>query len=130
MSGKSERSVTLEDVQTRLEQWRQNRKGRAVIPDELWSAAIEVACSHGVNRTAAALHLDGGKLKRRMVAAGAALNKTAAAKFVELIAPVAGAVPECNVELEGRHGKLRIELKGTTTAEVAALSRMLWELGS
>jgi hypothetical protein len=32
----------------------------------LWSAAAELARKDGVNRTAAELHLDGGKLKRLM----------------------------------------------------------------
>ena len=47
----------------------QKRQGRAAIPDELWSAAVEVARRDGVTRTATALHLDGGKLKRLMMAA-------------------------------------------------------------
>jgi len=66
---------TVEKVQARLEDWRRNRTGRAEIPDELWLAAAEVARRDGVNRTAAALHLDGGKLKRRMVAADSAFGK-------------------------------------------------------
>lgn len=41
----------------------------AALPDELWSAAIEVACREGVTRTATVLGLDGGKLKRLMMAA-------------------------------------------------------------
>jgi CheY-like chemotaxis protein len=37
--------------------------GKSAIRDELWSAAAKLARKDGVNRTAAELHLDGGKLK-------------------------------------------------------------------
>ena len=40
--------VSVDEVRARFEEWRQNRQGRARIPDELWSAAIELACSDGL----------------------------------------------------------------------------------
>jgi hypothetical protein len=46
---------------------------------------------------------------------------------VELIAPRPGSFLDCRVELEGRRGKMRIELKGIATAELVALSRTLWD---
>jgi len=51
--------LSVEEVQARFEAWRQKRQGRTAIPDELWSAASQLARRHGVNRTAAALRLDG-----------------------------------------------------------------------
>ena len=51
----------------------------------LWSAAVQVARRDGVNQTAAALHLDGGKLKRRMVATGPVPDKTRPPAFVEML---------------------------------------------
>ena len=47
-------------------------------------------------------------LKRRMEAASA---KPALPAFVELVTPPAPSLPECMIELEGRRGKLRIQLK-------------------
>ena len=44
-------SITLEEAKARFEAWRQNRKGKAAIPDELWAAAVEVARKEGVSRT-------------------------------------------------------------------------------
>src|SRR5712671_4507600 len=76
-------TLNLDDVRTRFENWRQNRRGKRRIPDELWSAAIEVAGRDGVNPTAAALHLDGGKLKRRMVAADSVAAEAMPPTFVE-----------------------------------------------
>ena len=62
--------ATVVEVGTRLEEWRQSRRHkRTAIPDELWSAAIEVARRDGLGCTAAALRLDYGKLKRLMMAA-------------------------------------------------------------
>jgi hypothetical protein len=49
---------------------------------------------------------------------------------VELLAPGVSSQPECVIELEGRHGKLRIRWNGATAADVAGLSRTLWEVVS
>ena len=68
MARRRARTLTIERLQARFARWRRNRQGRTAIPDELWSAASEFARRKGVNRIAAALHLDGGKLKRRMAA--------------------------------------------------------------
>ena len=118
---------TVEEVGARLEEWRRNRPGRAAIPDELWAAAIEAARRDGVNRTATALRLDGGKLKRRMMAADGVGKRATTPSFVELIAPEAGAFAQCAIELEGRRGRMRIELKGTA-ADLASFSRALGEV--
>jgi hypothetical protein len=118
---------TVEEVGARLDGWRRNRQGRTAIPDELWSAAAEVARRDGVTRTASALRLDGGKLKRRMMAADGVAKRATPPSFVELIAPEAGAVGQCAIELEGRRGRMRIELKANA-AELASFSRTLGEL--
>jgi hypothetical protein len=122
-------TFNLDEVRTRFENWRQGRRGKQRIPEELWSAAIEVARRDGVNPTAAALHLDGGKLKRRMVTADSVSGKAMPPTFVELMRPTVD-LRECTIELEGRNGKLRIHWKGATSADVAAVSRALWEVAS
>ena len=122
-------TLNLDEVRTRFENWRQNRQGKQPIPDELWTAAIEVARRDGVNPTAAALHLDGGKLKRRMMAADSVPGKAMTPTFVELLAPAVD-LRDCTIELEGRKGKLRIHWKGATAADVATLSRALWDVAS
>jgi len=119
--------ATVEEVRARLEEWRRSRQKGAAIPDELWSAAIEVARRGGVTRTATALHLDGGKLKRLMMAADGVKKKTTAPSFMELIAPAAAAVAQCAIEMEGRRARIRIELKANA-ADVVSFSRRLAEL--
>jgi hypothetical protein len=63
--------VSLDEARARFEEWRTSRRGKARIPAELWSAAVEVARKEGINRTARELHVAWDDLKRRMTAAGA-----------------------------------------------------------
>jgi hypothetical protein len=120
--------ATVEEVGTRLEEWRQRRQHkRTAIPDELWSAATEVARRDGLGRTAAALRLDYGKLKRLMMAAEGVEKKSASPSFMELIAPDAAALAQCAIEMEGRRARIRIELKASA-ADVLSFSRSLAEL--
>jgi hypothetical protein len=118
---------TVEELGMRLAEWRQSRQKGAAIPDELWSAAIEVARRDGLGRTAAALRLDYGKLKRLMTAADGVEKKTTAPSFMELIAPEAAAVAQCAIEMEGRRARIRIQLKANAV-DVVNFSRTLAEL--
>ena len=131
--GKNSGVPSIDEVRSRFERWRKTRRGKAPIPDELWSAATAVARRDGVNPTAIALHLDGGKLKRRMTASSRSSRKASPpAAFVELLAPSpqrsGSRPPEYTLEREGRNGKLRIHCQATAAAELAVLSRALWDL--
>ena len=132
----------MRKAQRRFEQWRSAHTGRLPIPERLWRVATELAREHGVFHTAKVLHLDYGKLKQLLEAASSGVKRqvkrapvsrwrrarsTVPPTFVELIAPRSGSFPECRVELEGPHGRMRIELKGMATAELVALSRALWD---
>ena len=123
-------TVSLEEAKARFEAWRQNRKGKAAIPDELWAAAAEVARKEGVSRTSTELRVEWNHLKRRMAATSEASTKPAPAAFVELVAPRPHQLPECIIELEGRRGKLRIQLKNASASYLATLSRELLESAS
>lgn len=122
--------VSLEEAKARFEAWRQNRKGKASIPDELWALAVEVARKEGINRASTELRVEWNHLKRRIAAAAGVSPKPAPAAFVELVAPRPQSLPECTVELEGRHGKLRIRLNNVSASYLATLSRELLEAGS
>jgi len=132
----------MQKVYRRLKRWRSSHARRVPIPESLWAAAGELARAHGINPTAKALHLEYGKLKQRAEAAVPAVKRrgakatadaprrtrrTAPPTFVELMAAPAGNFPGAVVELEGRRGRMRIELKGVATAELVALSRALWD---
>src|ERR1700731_2168469 len=102
-------------------------KASASFPAELWSVAVEVARKEGINRTARELHVAWDDLKRRMPATGTVPQQPA---FMELITPQVQSVPECTLKVEGRRGKLRIQLKGASASDLASLSRVLWEVAS
>jgi hypothetical protein len=119
--------VSLEEARVRFEEWRTNRRGKARIPAELWSAAVEVARKEGINRTARELHVAWDDLKRRMPATGPVPHQPA---FLELVTPQVQSVSECTLEVEGSRGKLRIRLKGASASDLASLSRVLWEVAS
>ena len=116
----------MRKVYLRLKRWRSSHARRVPIPEALWAAAGGLARAHGINPTAKALHLEYGKLKQRAEAAAPTVKRrvgkatadaprrtrrTAPPTFVELLAPPAGNFPGAVVELEGRRGRMRIELR-------------------
>ena len=120
---------SIERVRQRFEGWRKTHRPRSRIPERLWNAAVRLATSHGLNRTARVLHLDYYDLKKRLDATvgGAAVGPEPVASFVELVPASPAAFPECLVELEGRSGtKLRIHFKGTAGPDLAVLGRLFW----
>jgi hypothetical protein len=123
-------TVSLEEAKARFEAWRQNPKGKAPIPDELWALAVEVARKEGINRTSTELRVEWNHLKRRRAAASEISLKPVPPEFVELVAPRPQQLPECTVELEGRGGKLTIRLKNAPASYLATLSRELLESAS
>jgi hypothetical protein len=114
--------AAIQEAQLQFENWRRERKGAERIPENLWAVAVELAKQHGVWSTARALHLDHGRLKRRVGKGEGPENSGA---FVELISP--GAMRcTCIVEMEdGRGARMRVELQGGAT-DVTALSRTFW----
>lgn len=69
-------SVGMRRVCRRFERWRKGHKARVPIPEALWAAAAEAAREHWIFRTAKALHLEYGKLKR-MAESGPAAARAA-----------------------------------------------------
>lgn len=129
---KGTNGISAEGVRERFAEWRRTRAKKARIPDELWSAAVELARRDGVNRTAQALHLDGGKLMRHLASAGQESQqkpKDAPAAFIELVSSPPEMRIECVVEAERAGvGTVRVQLKSVTMREVAELSRSLLSL--
>lgn len=116
----SEQSVRVERVRRRLERWRDQRAHpKSHMPETLWRAAVAVARQDGLYRTARALRLDYGALKRHMEAAdGAGASPT----FVELPSrPSGGSV----IEIEGRHATVRLRVSGMPLSDLATLGRLL-----
>jgi hypothetical protein len=87
--------------------------------------AISAARHEGVNRTAQELHLDAGKLKRLLVAADVGQRKRRRPpEFIELVAPVPAAGPDCVIEFESAFGsKMRIHWKMAVAPDWTGLLR-------
>ena len=130
----------MQKVLRRFERWRSAHTGRLPIPQRLWTAAVALAGEHGVFHTAKVLRLDYSKLKQLLESSGAGVVTRAAGvksrrirseappAFMELLAsPTAGTVSECQIELEGRRGKMRIHWKGTAAPDLGGLGRAFWE---
>lgn len=141
-----------QDVLEGLAAWRATRRGGEAIPEELWAAAVQLGCRHGVYHTARHLHLNYGDLKRRVESvqgeahgAGACVNATASKSSAGLAvpsrpAPVSAAFIEwlpvttpvaigtCVVQVESRHGaSMRIDLHQVPPDALAALIRTFAE---
>ena len=89
----------VEELRRRFEEFRSQHRRRARLPEELWGAAAEIA----------------GRGRKRSA-------MTPTATFMELLTPATGVAASCIVEVESqRGGKLRLELKGIATSEIAQL---------
>src|SRR5215468_6714270 len=80
-----------EEVKERLARWRQGRISGQPMPEELWSAAVEMAARYGVFRVARSLGLEFSKLKKLLEQRNAKPVRVRSAKpagFVKL--PAAG----------------------------------------
>jgi hypothetical protein len=118
----------IEQLRDRFELWRRDHPGRRPLPDELWSAAANLAQQYGVNPTAKALRLSYDSLKQHMPR-GAAVgqNRQRTARFVELLPWNPATMPECSIELENARGaKIKIQLKGEALSELSNLTRLFW----
>jgi len=125
--------AALEAARGRFEQWRESRERRTRIPASLWAVAVEAASQCGVNRTAKALRIDHGRLKRHVLAqsvsaAPSPLGTADVPTFVELPSVMGARRGPCVVQLEDRAGsKMRIEVVQLNAADLVALARSFWE---
>ena len=127
---RSDFPAAFSGVQRKFAHWREGRRGRARIPEELWRAATELASAHGIHRTARALRLDYYALQKRVTAT--ASSGMHAPQFVELLpGGLSAPRPECLIEVEEPGGaKLRIHLQGGAFPDIAALTRGFREGGA
>ena len=121
----------LEAVRRRFEQWRRTRSGRSPIPEPLWNAAVEMAGSYGLHRTAKALRVNYYSLKKRVECEAAVISgspeKDSSTTFIELAPAVRSGSCECTLELEAADGaKMRVHLTGAATPDLATLSRSFY----
>ena len=127
----------VERLRQRFVEFRQAHAVRSRLPEELWTAAAKLARQDGITATARALGLDRPSLqkwtdrleprtstKARKSRQRPPQDGSGAPTFVELLAASTGTRSSCLVEVESRQGgKLRLELKGMATSQLAELIR-------
>ncbi|MGD0601447.1 MAG: hypothetical protein ABR988_16595 [Terriglobales bacterium] len=125
----------VEQVRRRFAEWRSTHAVRSRLPEELWAAAAELARRDGIDATSRALDVDKQSLRKwagRLHPAPQPARRKSQPKprandlpaFVELLTSSSGGATSCLVEVESPQGaKLRLELKGIPTSELAKLIR-------
>ena len=122
----------VEQLRQRFTQWRQTHTARSKFPEQLHQAAARLAQRDGIDAIMRALKVDKPSLQKwtdRLQQQHPLNRKTnAEPTFVELLASGADfgapykSAGSCLVEVESpRGGKLRLELKGVPTNELAEL---------
>jgi len=112
----------------RFDKFRKKHKGYRRLPDSLWSAAVKLARTYGVNRTARTLRLDYSGLKKRLesMVSDTPSATTPSPKFIELLPSELTAAAECVLECRRSDGTtIRIHLKAAQLPDLAALSQSL-----
>lgn len=126
------RSLAMERVRQRFEQWRRTRTPRrSPIPATLWAAAVALARQHGLYATSRLLRLDYTALKRRMsTAEDRAVASAAWRPTVIELSPAPGLCP-CVIEIESPcGGRMRVQVPQVTVPDLVALTRGVWSGGT
>lgn len=119
----------IEQVRGRLQEWRRSRKPGARIPEDLWMAAVKLAKKYRPARVAHTLGLDYDGLKRRVKTAKQHGTSEPGSQpgFIEIFPFASTSHCQCTIAIEDRRGaKMKLELKGASAGDVAAVSRALW----
>jgi hypothetical protein len=124
---------TLEQVRQRFESWRQRRKKRTRIPQNLWQAAIALSEEYSICHLSKTLRVNYTTLKSKVENANTTEegpSDTLPARFIELPAPV---VPlrESTIEMIKSDGAvMRVHVKGADCLDLVELGRAFLAIDS
>lgn len=123
----SDIAPSLEQVQQRFESWRQRRKKRTRIPQNLWKAAAALSQEYSIFHLSKALRVNYTALKKQVVKFNTQQTSTSyvsSCAFVELPPPAPPAALESTIEVIKRDGALmRIHLKGAARSDLLELGK-------
>ena len=118
--------ATLKDVRKQFEQWRQTRKKRGAIPDNLWEAAIELSKRHSPHKVSQTLHLNSSDLSKRIEQSRSKqVSEATEPKFIDF---EIGNRPsaECTIEMAHSNGTaIKAHIK-VTHIDFLQLSKIFW----
>jgi hypothetical protein len=122
-------TTDLTGLQHQLSGWRGRQSGRPRLPEALWTAATELARTHGPSLVARTLGLDYSRLRERLGGNGSAA--TVPATFVEMkTEALSGISPgESSVELsDGTGARMTLRVR-SDRATLVALAQSFWRRG-
>ena len=125
----SAKTTALEKGKERFETWREVRKKRTKIPEELWQAAVELSSDYSLNKISQTLHLDYSVLRERILSMKSEELgvKGAVDGFVEVDLGGGGSTEEWVFELEdGKGAKMRMRMKGGAGVDLIEIAKVLW----
>jgi hypothetical protein len=118
---------SLEQVQQRFESWRQRRKKRTRIPQNLWKAAAALSQEYSIFHLSKALRVNYTALKKQVVKFNPAQTSTSyvsSSTFIELPPSAAPAVLESSIEMIKSDGALmRMNIKGAACSDLLELGK-------
>lgn len=116
---------SVASVQASFDQWRKTRKKREAIPDELWSAAVELAEELSVFKVARSLRLNYASLKKRVNRLCPKVHpEIEASSFIEIPVMNAGNVQPYRVDIQRKDGsQMQIHLSHGEGTQLSALVR-------
>ena len=122
----SAETTAIEKVKQRFETWREVRKKRTRIPEELWQAAVELTSDYTPNKISQTLHVNYSVLKERIVSMKTA-ELGVEGDFVEVDLDRRMSTEEWVFELEdGKGAKMRMRMKGGAGVDIIEIAKVLW----
>ena len=113
-------TADIDEVSTQFKQWRQTRKAREKIPQELWDSAARLAAKYSVNRISKALHISYERLRKELGNEKPEIKPS----FVELGASNFLTPSQCIVELEKADGsKMRLTVGGEHASDIISIGK-------
>ncbi|MEW5803212.1 MAG: hypothetical protein AB1847_14030 [bacterium] len=129
---------TIEEIKEQFILWRNNRKCRGQVPEQLWEAAIRLAEEYSIGHICKVLGLNNRQLKRRIQAhSGSGYGEEGkSCHFVELAvsSPESDTVsePESDTEYvmemeDQKGGRLKVHLKGGgASVSLVEMAKAFW----
>lgn len=127
--------TTLEDVRHLFEQWREGRKHRTPIPEELWAKAASLSVNHSIHKISRSLRLNHSALMKRVCSSRTEdlpdpPQRMTSHAFIEL--GMKASIPDAEyimVREDLNGSKMKMHIKGNTGIDPLCLIRAFWEKG-
>ncbi|MBF0235656.1 MAG: hypothetical protein HQK65_21875 [Desulfamplus sp.] len=120
---------TLSEVHSRFTAWRNTKKHRSRIPEDLWTAAVLLIPDNSIHKVARTLHLGYNDLKKRVKSSSTITNSCSSCSSPDFI-PIDFShhhSAECTIEMAHRNGnRMRMHFKGKAELDLQSFAESFW----